>query len=819
VRTLFISGVLVAALCCLAPAQERGSGITFTFDGVPLHAACDTLVRRFGIPLVYLDTELEGRTVSARCNGCTEEEALSHLLSGTGLTWKRTLSQYMLVKLPVEREPALGTLAGTVSDSVTGEDLPGAYLLLYPDSSGLAAATLVRVSEANPFGFFSIRRLTPGIYHLLARAVGYKPMQQSCVISDSNSPLLNIRLPQDQIAMQEVVIEGRQVSFSAADGLTRGVFIPAVPSDQHQYLLDGSAVYNPAHFGGVLTTFSPDALRDVEVKPGGVPPYYGGRIGGILDLSVREGTMERFSGSVGTGSLGSHATLEGPIAGAGTFMISGRRGYPDLLPVSQEGDDRTSTQNFSELIAKLGHRLSESDRLTLTGYIGTDAYSNNVSGPRMHLDNHLSWGNACANLQWTGIASPSLFLQASAGFTSYNFDIEHLLTDSLFPLQSPGFGSNFRISDADLRANAEHFYDEEHTVRGGVELVHHRIDADIDQFSTQTGPFELHSYSAWELSLYLQDQWRLLPLVTAAFGARATSFLGDGGSFSGIEPRFSLLASPSEDVLITFSLTSIHQYMHPYRNSGIFLFYPTLFWYPSTDRIRPTSSLHISLGLEKSFLSGDFTISGELFHRVTHDLHEFRFNEGVSPVNDLSDVVLFGSGRVTGAKLGLRKRAGTLSASITYIFSSATNTFDELNNGDGYTPRFNRRHELQLDAWVALGERWMLGALAVLSSDQSPSFSPKFYLLDMILNRQEVIDMNGSRLPGFQRVEFRLSHLFSLSGFPCQASLRLMNDYGLIDPYTWTLRINPDPRLKWDATLGDLKLFPLNPAVSVSMKF
>lgn len=818
-RTSYISALLILAMRCGVTAQDRGAAISFRFERVSLRAACDTLVRRFGIPLVYLDSELDARAVSAHCAGCTEEDALSRVLAGTGITWKRTSSQYMLVKVPTEEKRTFGTVAGTIRDSVTGEDLAGCYAMLYPDSSGRMASSFVRACESNPSGFLSLRRITPGTYHLLVRAVGYKPVLQACIVSDSNSPVLSIRLVQDEIVMQEVLIEGRQVSFTAADGLTRGVFIPATPSDQHQYLLDGTPIYNPAHFGGVLTTFSPDALRDVEVKPGGVPPYYGGRIGGILDLSVREGTMERLSGSAGTGSLGSHATLEGPIAGSTTFMVSGRRGYPDVLPLRSGADEKPSTLHSSELIAKVSHRFSGSDRLSLSGYFDRDAYRNSVDGPKMHLDNRFSWGNACANLQWTGIASPLLFLQASAGYTSYNFDVEHLLEDGLVPSPSSRMVSNYRVEDADLRANAEHFYDDEHTIRGGVELIHHRVSANIDQFSSQMGGFSLQSFSAWELSLYLQDQWRLLPRVTADLGARTTTFLGDEGSFSGVEPRFSLLASANDDLNITFSLTSIHQFMHPYRNSGIFLFYPTVFWYPSTNRIRPTSSLQISLSLEQSLSSNDYAISAGLFHRVTRDLHEFGFDETARPVNNLSDVILFGMGRVSGAKLGFRKRSGFLSGSVTYILSSATNKFDELNHGEAYTPRFNRRHELQVDTWLAVSNQWMLGALAVLASDQSPSFSPKLLVQDMRLGALEVIDLNGDRLPGFERVEFRLSHLFSFSGFPCQASLRLLNDYGLLDPFIWTLRTDPDPRLKWEATLSQPKLFPLNPAISLSMRF
>jgi hypothetical protein len=80
-------------------------------------------------------------------------------------------------------------------------------------------------------------------------------------------------------------------------------------------------------------------------------------------------------------------------------------------------------------------------------------------------------------------------------------------------------------------------------------------------------------------------------------------------------------------------------------------------------------------------------------------------------------------------------------------------------------------------------------------------------------------DLNGSRIPGFQRLEFKLLHGFSLWQLPMQASVGFVNGYGLLDPFAFTLRANPDNRLKWSARFDAPEVFPLYPVVNVSVRF
>lgn len=823
-RTLFISLLCFAALESLA--QERETVRTFSFRNVELRAALDSLLRWYGVPFVYLDKDVAGKWVNGECSDCTFEQALSNVTEEQGLAWKIVGEQLLLQRSDGEDEAA--TFAGTVRDSLSGESLAAADVLLLRHSFEDVSPRVHRWCSTNQFGFFALRNIQPGNYTLQVRRIGYRTINEEINILSGEETVREINVAVQAVVHPEITVEGRRSVFSASEGISRGVYIRATPSDHNQYLLEGARIYNPLHFGGVMSTFNGDALKDVQVIAGGVPPFYGGRIGGILDVILRNGSENHFTGSASLGTSGSNLVLEGPIAPQTTFLASGRRGYPDILFQRYHADARPSDLKSSELMTKVTHKISDHQRLSFGGYFGSDTYDNRVSDEAgVQLANSMKWGNKALNVRWVGVAPPSLFYYASAVYTQYSFDVDHSFADTNGN-PSESFLSDYRIEDAALRAHAEYFYDEYHTVMAGVELVRHRMSGNVSEFSSQVAPMSLDGFAPWELAVYFQDQWRLVPSVLAEFGARATSFIAKQGSFSAVDPRFSLLVSPREDLRFYSSFSAVNQFVHPYRNSGLFLYYPSIFLYPSNENIRPSTSLQVSLGMHKSIDENRYQFTVESFYRTTQNLHEFVFD--TTAASSLTDALLLGEGNVYGVEISADKRAGSFTGSARYSLAWSNNRFPGLNGGEPFRPRFDRRHELYAALSYAFGENWTLGMTCQLSGNEFPSFvvraaepaaeaGPIDARLLSEATYSEPYDLNGGRLPGFQRLEFRMSHRFAWLGLQSEATIRLLNGYGLIDPFVWELRQKADTRLKWRVLVDAPPLFPLYPVVSMSVKF
>ncbi len=821
-RTVFLFiNILAAVVSADAPAQERT--VSFHFREISLRASLDSLRTWYPVSLIYLDRDVEGKTVSASCTGCSFEDALGAILAGTSLTWLRIGDQILLKQVPREPSHPLATLSGSVTDSLSGDGIQDVSLVLYDQER---KGEIRRWCSSNEFGFYSLRNLPPGSYLLVAHAIGYRPAEIPLVVADGSPLQHDLELTEERITLQEVTVEGRRVSGTPAEGLSRGVYIRSAPAEQTQYLLDGTRIYNPSHFGGVLSTFEPEALNEVERGIAGLPPYYGGRIGGILDLSLREGSRIAFGGVAGTGSLGSSLSVEGPLSEETTFLLSGRRGYPDAQVPALAEHGTPGRLGSSELIAKLGWRLSPGQRLFLSGYIGRDAFSNAVGTPGSALSNNFAWGNAAASIRWIGIVSPSVFLQTSAAYTRYSFDLAHLDEGGTWPvLQGTRISSDYAIEDLVFRGHAEHYYDESHTLRGGVELIRHRITGFVSSFSSQAAAFTAPAQPLWELSVYLQDQWRILPRVMAELGARATMFTGEKRSFSAIDPRFSVLLSPSDRTKIFASLFAVNEFLHPYRGSGVFLYYPTVFWYPSAAGIEPSTSLQVSVGIQRSSQEEQYVVAAETFYQTTQNLHDIPPPLTIPAGADLAATLLSGTGRSYGVELSVHKRTGDLTGSISYTLSRAEQMFAEIQGGAYLPSRFDRRHEIQASVEYRPADHWLFGILGVLVSGESPidnatlpeavTFTPEGQMIRVA----DYLDLNGAKLPGFQRLELKAVYSFTLGNFPGQVAVRLVNGYGLLDPIRWDLRQSPDARFVWRAGLNEMELFPLFPTVGLTFRF
>jgi hypothetical protein len=293
-----------------------------------------------------------------------------------------------------------------------------------------------------------------------------------------------------------------------------------------------------------------------------------------------------------------------------------------------------------------------------------------------------------------------------------------------------------------------------------------------------------------------------------------------------------LLVSLDEDVNLYSSLSAVTQFLHPYRHSGVFLFYPTIFFYPSTWEIPPSTSLQISLGMERSFDEHEYWLGVESYYRTTKNLHEFALDT-LTVSGGLSDALLLGDGTVYGGEITVGKRTGDITGILRYGVSWASNRFAELNGGEAFRPRFDRRHELYATLAYSTNESWTVGMVCLLSLNQFPSFGPTRSTASIepvsqftgirgtseSVRYAEPIDLNGGRLPGFQRLEFKVLHRFSWSGLPFQATLRLLNGYGLLDPFVWELSGASDNRLKWRAAFDAPPLLPLYPVVSLAVRF
>jgi hypothetical protein len=84
------------------------------------------------------------------------------------------------------------------------------------------------------------------------------------------------------------------------------------------------------HFGGLTSVFNADVISHIDYIPGNFDSRFGDATGGIIDVTPRAGRRDGFHGYVDSDLFDTGVLLEGPV-GKGSFVLSGRRSYIDLL--------------------------------------------------------------------------------------------------------------------------------------------------------------------------------------------------------------------------------------------------------------------------------------------------------------------------------------------------------------------------------------------------------------------------------------------------------------------------------------------------------
>jgi hypothetical protein len=762
------------------------------------------------------------------------------------------------------------SISGQVLDQISGESIAGASV--YLKTAGDTTNNIITGRSTNSYGLYSLSDIEPGKYDLYVRSIGYSTKKTPLTVADSSLKVNVMLSPSDMLAQEVTVVGDRneaqtienisvvdiEPSFikrmpaiggeidlfrtlqllpgiSSANELSSGLYVRGGSPDQNLILLDGVIVYNPTHLGGFFSTFNTDALKDIRMIKGAFPAEYGGRVSSVLDVTMKEGAKDGLHGSGGISLIASRLTLEGPITEDISFMISGRRSYLDLfLSGFAPEDEEVPSYYIYDLNAKTNWRIDENNHLYLSGYFGGDVFSfdsDDANGEEIGID----WGNSTANLRWMHIVSPEMFTNFSLIYTDFSFNTN--FTDNNAGGADVSFGTLSRIRDFMIRGNADYFPHQDHHIKFGIESILHQFTINAgqtsgvidDEFEDGLGLFQEGDETAVETAVYFQDEWQITPRLASNLGVRLYYF--DRGNYVFPEPRMSFAYDLYDDIQLKAAATMGHQFLHLVVRNDVPL--PTDLWFPSTEDILPQRAYQGVLGAEKTFLGGEYLVSVEGFYKYMENLLEFRedveFTFGLPQSGDFAR----GTGQAYGLEFFLNKRLGDFTGWLGYTLSWSTRQFDEINRGDPFFVRYDRRHDVSLTLNYSFSENWEIGAVWVYATGQAFTMPQGQFQLPRDLgnsnswstDQQDFTERNGYRLPAYHRLDlnFMWKHKIFNDG-DGWLSINLYNVYNRLNPFAQFV----DTDYSYDPQTGtssdrrvirQLTLFPFIPTLAYNFEF
>ena len=629
------------------------------------------------------------------------------------------------------------SISGTVTDASSGEGMIGVKVRVL-NLQGFG-------STSNEYGFYSIT-LEPGEYVLEYRFFGFETIVDSIRLDQDLT--LNRELGEEATEIEQVVITSRKadenvsrtqvgvdnldmrqiakvpVIFGEKDiiktmqlrpGVKSGgdgsssFFVRGGGSDQNLILLDEAPVYNASHLLGFFSTFNSDAIKNATIYKGTAPAQYGGRLSSVLDISMNEGNSKKYQVSGGLGLISSRLNVEGPIVkDKGSFLISGRRTYADLfLKLSNDENLSTSSLYFYDLNAKLNYKLSDKDRIYVSGYFGRDKLG--VSGFG------LTWGNVTGTLRWNRIINSKLFSNTSFIASNYIYQIA---------IESNGaeFSVNSDLQDYNLKQEFQYYPNSRNNIRFGFNTMHHSILPGQIEAEEGTGvnPVIQRSKLSWENAVYVSNEWKATDRLSFIYGVRGTGFslLGNGGeyysfnedgslrdtevheknkfitTYLNVEPRLNASYVYSKSASIKGGYARNVQNVHLVANSTGDN--PTDIWIPSSNNIEPELSDIVSIGWFKNFNKNKYEFSAETYYKISQNQIDYRDGANTLANDLLEGELLFGDGRAYGLELYFKKVSGKFTGWVSYTLSRAERQIDGINNSEWYKARQDRTHDLSI---------------------------------------------------------------------------------------------------------------------------
>jgi len=761
------------------------------------------------------------------------------------------------------------TLNGYIRDSLTGESLIGANIVISKEAIGV---------NTNAYGYFSIT-LASNIYSISASFIGYETktftvdLNKDATVSLLLLPKLssmenvtvvtrkresNIKSAQmGKIELSINTIKQLPAIFGEVDILKTLQLMPGIRNagegnagfyvrgggpDQNLIILDDAVVYNPGHLFGFFSVFNADAIKSVSLIKGGMPAQYGGRLSSVVDITMKDGNINKPQVDVGIGLISSRVSLQGPIKKQkSSYMLSMRRTYIDALAkpfISPSSQFYGSGYYFYDINAKVNFILSDKDRLYISGYFGRDVF--NFNNNLQNFSVRVPWGNSTATVRWNHVYNKRLFSNVSLVYNDYKFQFSGKQNDFRINLSSG-------IRDLTGKVDYDYFISPAHKLKFGAAYTYHTFfpnSTSGSQDSTVFNPVNTNNKFTNEYAFYLQDDWEVNKKLKINYGFRYSifqqigsytnynydangnatdsTFWGKGKtvkSYAGIEPRATIRYAFDDASSIKAGVTRNLQYIHLVTNAGTTL--PTDLWVPSTLRVKPQIGWQYAVGYFKNFNNNMFETSIEAYYKTMQNQIEYK--EGYTQsLRDPELDFVFGKGWSYGTELFINKVKGRLTGWVGYTLSWTWRKFEALNAGEKFNSRYDRRHDASVVANYALNKKWRISSVFVYGTGNAISLPERFYFVGGVLT-QEYSRINAYRMKAYHRLDFSATYTpkpKKVRKYESSWVFSIYNAYSRLNPYFYYFQQEGTPvngTLKVQAK--QVALFPIIPAATWNVKF
>lgn len=683
-------------------------------------------------------------------------------------------------------------IRGSVADSVTGEKLPFANVVILKTNRGAAS---------NINGFYLLPNVPPGTYEIAASSIGYEREVRAVTVLPGDPLTINFRLRPKPVEFSEVVVTDRAkrelteintsvhvmeqrdvkaVPVTVQEDIFRAIqVLPGVVStsdvnshfyvrggagDQNLILLDGMKIYNPFHAFGIFSIFDADVIKTTEVYTGAFPPGFGGRLSSVVNMTTRDGNASSFSGKANINFVSSKLQLEGPVFEDTRWLVSGRKSL--FSGTFNRFLNKNVPLSFYDALVKVSR---EGENNALYGFQGFFSGDDLFSGKEDEADYH--WRNHAIGFTASGLIQDRLYINAVGFENAFVAERDPKESKTVTPART-------KVREVGVRANATLYTDSHDLFFFGFEFSFPTLEYDL-----------INTYgTARHLSSSFVETW-----AWVRYQAKFEKIQIDGGlhtdigslfqrrsSIGLLQPRLNISYLIHPDWKAKASYGLFNQNMITVNNEDDII---SIFdaWIQVPDELRSEQSDHYVLGIEGNVMR-ELSASVQAYYKHYGSL--VTYNRDKIDARDPDYVN--GTGRAYGLETLIRYGVSIFDFYAAYTLGWTTVT----TNNFTYYPRYDRRHTLNMLAVARPLEgleaalRWEVGSGFPFT--QTVGYYDRL-LLGGIFDGSFVGETgkpyallgekNAARLPTYHRLDVSVTYRFTLGPVKGSVGFSVINVY------------------------------------------
>ena len=592
-----------------------------------------------------------------------------------------------------------------------------------------------------------------------------------------------------------VVASDYSARFSVRGGEKDGVLVR----------LDGMELFNPYHlqdFGGAVSLVGLDLIQRVELLMGGFPAEYGDKMSGVFDITTKEGDIEKVSANFGLDLINTTAMVEGPLSEKGSWRLSARRGYVDLILALIDLDEDYKPQ-YADVYSKLTYAPTQKDTFTLNGLYGWDKNRIRQGDPDNNLDSRYDnltvwtrWRHRFGTANWSDVFIFGGTAAHDRQTGAADFDVRSFRF----------FGTKTEFTAGFL---------DKHLFRSGIEWRWMTAQYDYDVQERQPGIDQYTRVladlegSGSEIKAFLQDEWQLHPKLALNVGGRYVfqDYRAAGIQSYEIGPRAALAVRPTEKLVFRGAWGIYHQ---PIVMMNI----------PVEDDVqtvgRAEQAIHYILGGEYH-PNANFLFRLEAYYKTLDNLsgrlREFgRQTQIFIPPE---------SGGAKGVDVFVTH---AVSNRLTWGVSYAYTVAKESAGGETFFRQSDRRHSVALSSSHQLSRGWHLYLTWRFHTGE-----PRTPLTHTLVSQpgggiacdRQFGTTHSERLPPYHSLDFRFTKRSSYNRWELTWYFQILNLYNRsnIDQYAFSERRDEETGMLLGCEIDEEPLLPILPTLGISVAF